>query len=258
MSRSAARLSNESGFDYAWVPPGNGGVTSFKVAILEEAHDVYRLWGGPAEECGYWWTMSPNDDVVPSNITLSEEEYDYAGTCPSWNNGTNVTRCTLPIGTAVVVGPGQSVTCPTGEEIVPKPYPLSLNGDVCGMTNVTCVSCETGTTIEPDCVIFAPDPAPASSQAPAPSSEAFSKASQSKREQFIIQRVAKAVAASQKEPARKAQGARRLPVLASDSDGSASDDSSLAAKRRRKKNVPYSDEEKRMLLEGIKKYGAGN
>lgn len=61
-----------------------------------------------------------------------------------------------------------------------------------------------------------------------------------------------------KQPTRKIQGARRPPVLALDSDGSASDDNSMTVKRTRKKNVPYTNEEKRMLLEGVEKLGVGN
>jgi hypothetical protein len=62
----------------------------------------------------------------------------------------------------------------------------------------------------------------------------------------------------QKQPTRKVQGARRPPVMASDSDGSASDDNSLTVKRMRKKNMPYTNKEKRMLLDGVEKFGVGN
>ena len=63
----------------------------------------------------------------------------------------------------------------------------------------------------------------------------------------------------QKQPMRTVQGPRRPPVLASDSDESTSVDDSLAAKKKkkRKKSVPYSNEEKRMLLEGVERFGAG-
>ena len=63
---------------------------------------------------------------------------------------------------------------------------------------------------------------------------------------------------AQKQLTRKVQGARQPPVLALDSDGSASDDNSMTVKRTRKKNVPYTNEEKRMLLEGVEKFGVGN
>ena len=63
---------------------------------------------------------------------------------------------------------------------------------------------------------------------------------------------------AQKQPTRKVQGARRPPVMALDSDGSSSDDNSLTVKRTRKKNVPYTNEEKKMLLDGVEKFGVGN
>ncbi len=141
---------NESGADYALGQPGDGGVTSYGVAILVKPHDTYRIWGGPASKCGYWWMMAPDDDAIPANMTIGTYTEIYAVICPSWNNATNITRCTLPVGAAVVVGPAQTAKCAAGdggegiETLVPAANDtLQLNGDICGtMPDVVCVSCE--------------------------------------------------------------------------------------------------------------------
>ncbi|KAL3826367.1 hypothetical protein ACHAXA_008575 [Cyclostephanos tholiformis] len=69
--------------------------------------------------------------------------------------------------------------------------------------------------------------------------------------------IASARGSKQKQPLRNIQGPRRPPVLASDSEGSSSKVDSPAAKKKRKKSVPYSNEEKRMLLEGVERFGVG-
>ena len=132
---------NASGAEYALGAPGEGGVSAYAVVAFTQKHDVYRLWGGPAEQCGYWWTLAPDSGTVPGLLPLDEYMYNYAATCPAWNNGTNITRCTVEPGVAAVVGPAQTATCPSGYPLDPVASPLQLNSDVCGMDGVSCTSC---------------------------------------------------------------------------------------------------------------------
>ena len=63
-----------SGSQYAVGAPGAGGISEMKVVYFTEEHLVYRVYGGPASECGYWWMLGPSsrdwNDVVCQRVLL--------------------------------------------------------------------------------------------------------------------------------------------------------------------------------------------
>ena len=131
---------NSTGFRFALKPPGFGGVSAFMVAEFTEMHDVYRLSGGPASEFGFWWSLATDSNTV---LPVTKKEYmsKYFAICNEFNDGTRLTRCTVPAGTSTVVGPGQTKNCENDEMLYPERTPLQLNRDIVNQEGVTCVSC---------------------------------------------------------------------------------------------------------------------
>ena len=131
---------NTTGFQFALKPPGFGGVSAFLVAEFTQRHDVYRLWGGPAKEFGFWWSLATDSNTVLP-ITKTEYMSKHFGICKEFNAGTNLTPCTIPAGTPAMVGPGQTKNCENDEMLYPERSPLQLNGDIATKVGMTCISC---------------------------------------------------------------------------------------------------------------------
>lgn len=108
----------------------------FLVVTAVQDHFMYRVYGGPASQCGYWWVLAPPSNVYPVEPPIDKEEYmsELFAICPEWNNATSVIRCSLPAGTNLVVGPGQTATCPDGTTLIPSPTILQANGNGCAVT----------------------------------------------------------------------------------------------------------------------------
>jgi len=135
---------NSSAYDFAYGPnPGDGNFKEFEIVSFTAAHDAYRLYGGTAKECGYWWILAgetvattassavncfPQD---PANVDFTTYARDLFAVCPEWNAGTSIRRCTIPVGFNAIVGIGQSVKCSNTDILTPNQYVLQLNGNVC-------------------------------------------------------------------------------------------------------------------------------
>jgi hypothetical protein len=109
---------NATGTNFT-LAPGKGGLREFAVVYFTTESYVYRAYGGNASMCGYWWAY---DSPEVSWDTYASE---YA-ICPEFNSGEFIRRCDVPNGTALVVGPGQSVLCSAGNTLYPKPDYLQL------------------------------------------------------------------------------------------------------------------------------------
>lgn len=124
---------NSSAYSYAYGPnPGDGYLKEFQIVVFTKSHSAYRIWGGPASECGYWWALAPASDCVEVCPRISALDYqDMFAVCPSWNNMTNITVVDIPVNTTGVVGIGQSANCSNGLILEPSPTNLQLNGNAC-------------------------------------------------------------------------------------------------------------------------------
>jgi hypothetical protein len=116
---------NSSAYEYAYGPkPGDGNLESFQIVVFLEMHHAYRVWGGPASECGYWWILAPPSgkslqlllmisSLLCSNLSLitilfssdcvdvcpriSTPDYqNIFAVCPEWNSMTNITVVNIP------------------------------------------------------------------------------------------------------------------------------------------------------------------
>jgi len=107
----------------AVLPEGKGGVTSGTLIQLQADTPVYRLWSGPdvknaqgyTNMLGGWWSF----DAPTGTRDAYRTDYEI---CKDWNELTWVVQCTVPAGTLVVVGPGNSVAkgeCADPEESYP-------------------------------------------------------------------------------------------------------------------------------------------
>lgn len=91
--------------------PWNGGVQHGESCVAQTTGEVvvYRVFGGPAGQMGYWWS--------PSNPTTryggASEWRSANAVCASFNDATQLAACTLPTGTAVYLGPTQSIVTVT-------------------------------------------------------------------------------------------------------------------------------------------------
>ena len=90
--------------------PGDGGLLRHEAVEAPRDVIIYRLWdstSGPAnkkaKKLGGYWTDFAASSEASARKTLA--------VCPGWNNMKQWVRCTLPKGTVVVKGPGQSVDC---------------------------------------------------------------------------------------------------------------------------------------------------
>jgi hypothetical protein len=112
--------------------PGTGGLKEFMIVKFERDHDVYRLFGGSSEKCGYWWSLAPEDNCYATNPAISVEEYkDKYLICPEWNEGSSIIHATIPAGSAFIVGIGQSVHCNNGDWLEATEPLLQLSGGAC-------------------------------------------------------------------------------------------------------------------------------
>ncbi|KAL7525532.1 hypothetical protein ACHAWF_001404 [Thalassiosira exigua] len=129
---------NASAYEYAYGPnPGGGNLKAFQIVVFEQAHDAYRVWGGPASECGFWWILAPPKDCF--QVCPEFDTFDYEtnfAVCPEWNSMQNITRATIPPNTTAVVGVGQSANCSDGTVLYPSDSILQLNGDACSIQSL--------------------------------------------------------------------------------------------------------------------------
>ena len=142
---------NNSAYDFAYGPnPGDGNLKEFEIVSFTEAHDAYRLYGGNATECGYWWILAGETTATaasssgancfpqdPANVDFTTYAQDLFAVCPEWNSGTFIRRCTIPVGYNAIVGIGQSVNCSTTDILTPNQNVLQLNGNVCDAAATT-------------------------------------------------------------------------------------------------------------------------
>ena len=68
------------------------------ITLISCQHTAYRIWGGPASQCGYWWILAPPDDCVDvcPRMTALQLETTFA-VCPEWNDMTNITAANIPV-----------------------------------------------------------------------------------------------------------------------------------------------------------------
>ena len=78
---------NSSAYEYAYGPePGDGNLKEFQIVHFLENHTAYRVWGGPASECGYWWILAPPSDCVEVCPRYGEVDFRTVfAVCPEWN-----------------------------------------------------------------------------------------------------------------------------------------------------------------------------
>ena len=149
---------NSSAYDFAYGPkPGDGNLKEFEIVSFTAAHDAYRLYGGNATECGYWWILAGETTATaassgancfpqdPANVDFTTYAQDLFAVCPEWNSGTFIRRCTIPIGYNAIVGIGQSVNCSTTDILTPNQNVLQLNGNVCDAAAAAAAAAATGT-----------------------------------------------------------------------------------------------------------------
>ena len=87
---------------------GNGGVWNASAYKVKQGRSVtvYRVHDG--YRYGRWWALSR-----PSG-TKNDYRTDFA-ICPEWNKLDSLLTCTLTEGARVVIGPGESALCDSGE-----------------------------------------------------------------------------------------------------------------------------------------------
>jgi hypothetical protein len=91
-----------------WVKPaGQGGVKSCAVYKNDANVSVRRLFGPSNNPFGVWWT----DFRLPTEVAARRA----TAVCKAWNAMTKERICTLPAGTEVLRGPGQTASCGAGE-----------------------------------------------------------------------------------------------------------------------------------------------
>ncbi|MBY4675200.1 hypothetical protein K6T12_01165 [Marinobacterium sp. CAU 1594] len=85
---------------------GKGGLCEGRVFEAAEPVAVYRVWNSDKSYTLYggWWSFEP-----PHGTKAQYREANAI--CPSWSTLDRVSRCTLKVGSRVVVGPGQSAQC---------------------------------------------------------------------------------------------------------------------------------------------------
>lgn len=98
--------------------PGEGGLCQGQVYQVKagETITVYRIWNSRNNysKTGRWW--------VPTQPLGNERSYrDDFGICYTWSPLDKLLKCQLKAGTKVVVGSGQSVSCPPANNH-PKTY----------------------------------------------------------------------------------------------------------------------------------------
>lgn len=90
-------------------PRGKGGMSQALVVKLTDEISIWRLWSpGPnkAERMGHWWAY----DQPRGTVDNYRKNYEI---CHNWNDLTRVTKCMLPKGSVIAIGPGQSVDAKT-------------------------------------------------------------------------------------------------------------------------------------------------
>lgn len=100
--------------------PNKGQLCMGQVFVARAPVTVYRVWDQAKSYTlyGRWWSF-----MRPEGPT---EQYRAANAiCPSWSVLNQMSRCTLKVGSKIVVGPGQSADC--GEGLV---YPQSAVNQV--------------------------------------------------------------------------------------------------------------------------------
>ncbi len=85
---------------------GEGKLCAGRVYEATAQVAVYRVWNQAKSytEFGKWWSLS-----MPSGTVASYREENAI--CPEWSELNQLTRCTVKLGSRVVIGPGQSASC---------------------------------------------------------------------------------------------------------------------------------------------------
>lgn len=96
--------------------PGKGGLCTGQVFVVERPVTVYRVWDSsyPASQLGSWWSFERPEG--PRAGYRHEEDI-----CRSWSSLNKMTSCLLKPGAKLVLGPGQSASCPAGYTIPASP-----------------------------------------------------------------------------------------------------------------------------------------
>jgi hypothetical protein len=68
--------------------PGRGGLREFSVVYFTASSFVYRLYGGNASICGYWWAHDTPD------VSWQTYASEYA-ICPEYNTGEYIRQCNV-------------------------------------------------------------------------------------------------------------------------------------------------------------------
>ena len=120
--------------------PGKGGILDYQIVRTTKAQPLHRVWGGPARQCGYWWTLPRPKSIAPDGKLTLHGLMEAQGVCPEWNNGTFLETCVVPANYSLVVGQGNSATCQWGNTLFPPAALLQANGDVCSAA-LHCSTC---------------------------------------------------------------------------------------------------------------------
>ncbi len=85
---------------------GEGKLCTGRVFTVSQPVSVWRVWNSAKSytELGKWWALTKPAGTVDSY----REENDI---CPEWSDLNQLTRCSLKVGSHIVVGPGQSAKC---------------------------------------------------------------------------------------------------------------------------------------------------
>eukprot|EP00438_Fugacium_kawagutii_P021231 Skav201647 [mRNA] locus=scaffold3160:62523:67889:+ [translate_table: standard] len=100
--------------------PGKGGVLDYQIVKNTEGILLHRVWGAPAKQCGYWWTLPHSLAIAPDSQLTLPAFMEAMGVCPEWNNGTFLEICRNLVGKEAMK--------------------LQVNGDVCSQSLI-CRTC---------------------------------------------------------------------------------------------------------------------
>lgn len=86
--------------------PGKGGVCDARAFRVNGTPTIYRAYNGtnPSSKLGEWWALEEPSGPV------SAYRRDYQ-ICYQWSPLDRLVKCTLRVGTKVVLGTGQSAAC---------------------------------------------------------------------------------------------------------------------------------------------------
>ncbi len=103
-------VQDESLLKAALGEPGKGSLCTAKVFEVDKPVRLFRVYNAaqPASLYGRWWSLQV--PVGPRTQYAAENAI-----CPEWSPLNAAATCTLKPGVRVVIGPGQSAQCASGE-----------------------------------------------------------------------------------------------------------------------------------------------